>query len=258
VEVAVEVFTRKLEAWIRSGPSKVTREARASALRAPLEAMRTGAVTPMVPEMVPAIWEQARRMERGTAHQEIDKSSSCGAAGLRRAMILALLALALCLSQPFSKYVAAAEDNLLQQSGIRYPEGYDVNTVGEIQGKAHGFVQPDKGPAHFTLSSRRDTYTVFLSPGWYWNDLKTTFKDGEELLVVGSKTLGKDGNLYIIAQEVRITGSNKTLVLRGVDGSPLWRPLGSGSGGGQGGFGSPGGGRGGVGGSAGGAGRGRR
>jgi hypothetical protein len=195
-------------------------------------------------------------MERGTARRQTDKSSGRGLAGRRRrAMILALFALVLCLSQPFARLVAAAEDNLLQQSGIRYPEGYDVNTVGEVQGKAHSFMQPDKGPAYFTLSSRRDTYTVFLSPGWYWNDLKTTIRDGEELLVVGSKTLGKDGNLYIIAQEVRVAGSGKTLVLRGVDGSPLWRPFGAGSGGGQGGFGSPGGGRGG---SAGGAGRGRR
>jgi hypothetical protein len=195
-------------------------------------------------------------MERGTVRRQTDKSSGRGLAGRHcRAMVLALLTLALCLSQPFSKLVAAADDNLLQQSGIRYPEGYDVNTVGEVQGKAHGFVQPDKGPAYFTLSSRRDTYTVFLSPGWYWNDLKATIKDGEELLVVGSKTLGKDGNLYIIAQEVRIAGSGKTLALRGVDGSPLWRPFGAGSGGGQGGFGSPGGGRGG---GAGGAGRGRR
>jgi hypothetical protein len=171
---------------------------------------------------------------------------------------MALLVLLFCLCQSFREPVRAADENLLEQSGIRYPEGYDVNTVGEVRGKAYGFVQPDKGPAYFSLNSRKDTYTVFLSPGWYWNDLKATIKDGEELFVLGSKTLGKDGNLYIIAQEVRVPGSSRSLVLRGVDGSPLWRPFGTGPGGGQGGFGSPAGSRGGIGSGAGGAGRGRR
>jgi hypothetical protein len=56
--------------------------------------------------------------------------------------------------------------------------------------------------------------------------------------VSGSKTLGKDGNLYLIAQEVRVLQSNKVLVFRGEDGSPSWRGGGL-PGQGRGGFGSP-------------------
>jgi hypothetical protein len=140
---------------------------------------------------------------------------------------------------------ALAADDIIEQSGIRYPDGYDVNTVGEVRGKVQNFVFPPKGPAHFTLISPKDTYTVFVSPSWYWSDYGVTLKDGTEIRVIGSKSLGKDGNLYIISQEIRFPDSARSLVFRSKDGSPLWKHFGSGSA--RGGIGSPSGSKGGMG-----------
>jgi hypothetical protein len=115
------------------------------------------------------------------------------------------------------------QDSLLEQCGIQYPEGFDINTVGEIQGRASGFYMPDRGPVIFTLSSKRETYTVFASPKWYWEDLKIPTQDGIEIRVVGSKTLGKDGNLYVVAQEMTVVSSGMLYSLRAINGGPLWK-----------------------------------
>lgn len=173
------------------------------------------------------------------------------------------IALPLCLCLCFffcwaSICMAQSRDKLLEESGIRYPDGFDVNTVGEINGKVSGFSQPDQGPGRFNLLTKKETYTVITSPKWYWNDLDGKIRDGDEVTVTGSKTLGKDGNLYIIAQEIKVPSSGKLLVFRGKDGGPLWRGPGGGSGGGSRGFGGPASGKGGLGGGIGGAGRGRQ
>jgi hypothetical protein len=47
--------------------------------------------------------------------------------------------------------MAQDRDKFLEESGIRYPDGFDVNTVGEINGIVSGFSQPDQGPARFYL-----------------------------------------------------------------------------------------------------------
>ena len=148
------------------------------------------------------------------------------------------------------------KDTLIGESGIHYPGGFDPNTVGEVRGKAYGYVQSESGPVRFYVDSGKERYTVIASPLWYWKDYGASISDGTEIRVQGSKSLGKDGNLYIIAQEIRILSSGKTLVFRDEKGSPLWRGPRTGAGGPQGGFGSPQ--RGMGGGGAGGAGRGRR
>lgn len=179
---------------------------------------------------------------------------------MRRVMKVTLL-LCLCTSFLFccfSASLAQNKDKLFEESGIRYPDGFDLNTVGEINGKVSNFSQPDQGPARFNLITKKETYIVITSPKWYWNDLDGKIRDGDEVTVTGSKTLGKDGNLYIIAQEIKIPSSGKLLVFRGRDGGPLWRGPGGGSGGGSRGFGGPASGKGGLGGGIGGAGRGRQ
>lgn len=140
----------------------------------------------------------------------------------------------------FAPSTAAADERgvILSESGIHYPDGFDINTVGVIRGKASDVVIPDKGPVRFRVAAGRDTYTVLASPSWYWNDLNGNGVDGTTVQVRGSKTLGKDGNLYVIAQEVLILGSNRVLVFRGEDGAPSWRESGM-SGARKGGFGSP-------------------
>jgi hypothetical protein len=151
--------------------------------------------------------------------------------------------------------LAQEKDIVLPESGIHYPSGFDPNTVGEVEGKAYGYSQTNSGPVHFRLDSRKETYRVMASPQWYWNDLGLKIRDGTEVRVRGSKSLGKDGNLYLIAQEMRLLPAGKTYTFRDDDGYPLWKGPRTGIQGSGGGFGSH---RKGIGGGPGGMGRGRR
>jgi hypothetical protein len=172
-------------------------------------------------------------------------------------LALPLLFLAIAFLPPLLQSAHAEEgDVVLQGSGVHYPGGFDPNTVGEVQGKAYGLTQPQNGPVRFRLEAGNETYTVLASSGWYWKDLKTKLSDGSNVVVRGSKTLGNDMQLYIVAQKIRLLDSGRSLVLRDEAGKPLWKGQAGGATGGQGGFmggnGSMGGGFGGMGGGMGG------
>lgn len=149
---------------------------------------------------------------------------------------------------------AEEKDSIFGESGIHYPGGFDPNTVGAVQGKASHFTRPEKGPVYFQLASGRETFTVLASPAWYWHDSHLKVSDGTEVIVRGSKSYGKDGHLYIVAEEIRLPATGQAVSFRDPNGIPLWKGSGRSFGGGSGGFGSSGG-RGGFGG---GLGRGRR
>lgn len=178
---------------------------------------------------------------------------------LRRAALLALplLFCAIAFLPPVLQTAHAEEgDVVLQGSGVRYPGGFDPNTVGEVQGRAYGLAQPQHGPVRFRLEAGKENYTVLASSGWYWKDLKAQLPDGSNVLVRGSKSLGNDMQLYIVAQKIRLLDSGRSLVLRDEAGKPLWKGQAGGASGTQGGFmggsGSMGGGFGGMGGGMGG------
>ena len=173
--------------------------------------------------------------------------SVAGHAGLkhRRAFLFALLCFIVCTVSfaCISPAAAADDDTVLKPSGIRYPGGYDLNTVGQVQGTAYGYEQPKEGPVRFSLRSAKEEYRVILSPHWYWSDFNADMAEGEKVKVIGSKSLGKDSNLYIIAREIHIVATGKSLVLRNKNGRPLWRGIGRGPGVGHGVISSPAGGR---------------
>ena len=172
-------------------------------------------------------------------------------------LALPLLFLAIAFLPPVLQTAQAEEgDVVLQGSGVHYPGGFDPNTVGEVQGKAYGLAQPQHGPVRFRLEAGNETYTVLASSGWYWKDLKAQLPDGSNVVVRGSKTLGNDMQLYVVAQKIRLLDSGRSLVLRDGAGKPLWKGQAGGASGTQGGFmggsGSMGGGFGGMGGGMGG------
>jgi len=160
-------------------------------------------------------------------------------------------------SVSFSPGMALAQEKVivLPESGIHYPGGFDPNTVGEVQGRTYGYSQSPAGPMQFRLDSGKETYRVLASPQWYWNDLGAKVPDGTEVRVRGSKSLGKDGNLYLIAQEMQVLSTGKTYAFRDDDGYPFWKGPRTGAQGSRGGFGSP---QKGIGGGPGGMGKGRR
>jgi hypothetical protein len=112
---------------------------------------------------------------------------------------------------------------ILEESGIHYPGGFDLNTVGEVQGKVAHCSRPEKGPVRFQLATDRELYTVLTSPHWYWHENQVKISEGIEVSVRGSKSFGRDGKLYIVAQELRIPSSGQYFVFRGKDGTPLWK-----------------------------------
>jgi hypothetical protein len=157
----------------------------------------------------------------------------------RFSVLLFLFLLTAFLPPALETAQAQDSDTVLEGSGIHYPGGFDPNTVGEVRGKAYGLSIPERGPVRFQLETGRETYTVLASPKWFWKDLSAEFPDGAEIRVRGSKTLGQDSKLYIIAQWIRIGSSGRAMDLRGGDGSPLWRGLKAGGMGTPGGVGSP-------------------
>ena len=125
---------------------------------------------------------------------------------------------------PFFLPVGASEKEIiLEESGIRYPSGFDTNTVGEVSGRVGIFFKPEVGPVRFQLVTDRETYVVLTSPPWYWNEIQFKISEGTEIIVRGSKSFGKDGNLYIVAQEIRIPFSGQCFVFRRKEGIPLWK-----------------------------------
>jgi hypothetical protein len=120
---------------------------------------------------------------------------------------------------------AMAEDIVLPGSKIRYPGGFDPNTVGEIQGTATDFSFTGDGPVSFQIKFSQDTYLVLVSPKSSWSDeLTEDLKEGAYVRVIGSKTLGADGRLYMIAQDVEVPQTGRKFSFRSEKGSPLWSP----------------------------------
>ncbi len=176
----------------------------------------------------------------------------------RRSVLMLLFLLTAFLPLALDTAQAGERDTVLEGSGIHYPGGFDPNTVGEVRGKAYGLSVPERGPVRFRLETGRETYTVLASPKWFWKDLNAELPDGAETRVRGSKTLGQDSNMYIIAQRIRIGSSGRPMDLRDDGGFPLWKGPKTGGMGAPGGFGSPMGGGGGMGSGPGGMGGRRR
>jgi hypothetical protein len=138
--------------------------------------------------------------------------------------LLLFLAALFGLSPAVETARAAESETALEGSGIHYPGGFDPNTVGEVKGKAYGLFAPrEGGPVRFLLKTGNERYTVLASPAWYWNDLHADLPDGSEVSVRGSKALGKDMNLYIIAQTIRLLRTGALWVFRDEDGYPRWK-----------------------------------
>jgi hypothetical protein len=141
---------------------------------------------------------------------------------ISRALTGALLSFFLCFGS-FTLVMAADQERAFEQSGIHFPGGFDLNTVGGVSGKIAGLYRPSgAGPIILELETTWEKYAVVTCPPWYWDELKIKVSAGEEAQVTGSKSLGKDSRLYIIAQEIHFVGQGKMIMLRNKVGTPLW------------------------------------
>ncbi|MHB8765084.1 MAG: OB-fold nucleic acid binding domain-containing protein [Deferrisomatales bacterium] len=139
----------------------------------------------------------------------------------RAAAAAALLAAALG-AGPTGAARAAGPDPIYAEAGIRYPEGFDVNTLADVRGRVAHLDPDGKGPVRFEVDTGTDRYTILASPHWFWSDLDPGLTPGDEVVVRGSKSLGTNGRLYVIAQELRLPASGRTVAFRDAAGSPMW------------------------------------
>jgi len=140
-----------------------------------------------------------------------------------RALASALLCLFLFLALVSQAAAAEQQERDFKQSGIRFPGGFDLNTVGDLRGKIVSLSRPTgSGPVILTIETVWERYMVLTCPPWYWDEQKIKFLTGEEVRVTGSKSLGKDSNLYIVAQEIYFVAHGKIIALRDKAGTPLW------------------------------------
>jgi hypothetical protein len=165
-----------------------------------------------------AIVAQAQEMAHVTvAHYRAEmRSFTC------RVLTGTLLSILLCLLVAFP-IEAVEKGEAFEQSGIHFPGGFDLNTVGDLSGKATGLFRPaSNGPVILNIETAWEKYAVVTCPPWYWDELKIKASVGDEIRVIGSKSLGRDGHLYVIAQEIHFVGQEKTITLRSKTGAPLW------------------------------------
>lgn len=135
---------------------------------------------------------------------------------------LAAAIAALAITAPAANAQEQEPEMLLPACGIRYPGGFDPNTVGVVEGRVAALTRPERGPVTFRLEAAGETYTVLAAPTWYWGELKLEIRNGDRVRVKGSKTLGADGNLYLVAQEIVPGATEKAVILRDARGKPRW------------------------------------
>ncbi len=118
---------------------------------------------------------------------------------------------------------AAEQRPAFERSGIHFPGGFDLNTLGVVTGKFLSIDRPNSsGPVIVNIQSTWEKYAAVTCPPWYWDELKITLSKEEDIRVTGSKSLGKDGVLYIVAQDITLPGQGRTVSLRDKAGKPLW------------------------------------
>lgn len=108
------------------------------------------------------------------------------------------------------------------KSGLDLERGYDRNTVVKISGPVAAPPRPlANGLVAFELNLQNDRMIVVLGPAWYLQDDNLDWKVGDQVTVRGSLAQGKDGQTYLLSQQISIPGGT-TLMLRGESGTPSW------------------------------------
>lgn len=138
------------------------------------------------------------------------------------APLVFLLALTASATSARAADAGASRDRMLPGCGICYPGGYDINTVGEVRGTILDLQEPEEGPVRFVVAGAGERWVVLASPAWFWKSSEPRLAPGDAVSVSGSKTLGSDGTLYLVAREIRPAGVAPVRVLRDRLGVPLW------------------------------------
>ena len=130
---------------------------------------------------------------------------------MRKELIPAAGALFLLLLFVFSAGGAAAEEG----------EGYDENTEVTVRGAVTDVLQGRRGPVRLRLASAGRIYYIVTAPSWYLRRREISFQEGAALEVTGSKYIGEEGRIFVIARRIRDEKTGQELFFR----DPLCRPM---------------------------------
>ena len=109
------------------------------------------------------------------------------------------------------------------QSGLNLETGYDANTVSTISGRIVSLqVGAEYRKSSLVLENNGTQAIVVLGPHRYWAEFGIELKAGDLVTVRGSKALGKDGKVYVLAQKFTDTSQNTSVTLRNESGHPAW------------------------------------
>ncbi len=102
-------------------------------------------------------------------------------------------------------------------------EGYDENTEITVKGTVAEVIYGIRGPVILTLKTKVRAYRVVTAPRWYLLRNSIEFNEETPLEVTGSKYFARDGNLYIIARQLRDPVTGRITFLRDSFCKPLWK-----------------------------------
>ena len=101
--------------------------------------------------------------------------------------------------------------------------GFDQNTVIRVAGTiSQVHIVPRGGPSTLTLQAGAETFTVVLCPHWYLAELHADLRQGDHVLVEGSKMMDSRGNLHLLTTRVTSERTGSVLELRDENGRPRW------------------------------------
>lgn len=123
-------------------------------------------------------------------------------------------------------------DSREKGSGLDIAAGYDANTVTTLQGKIVNPPAPREGSQHteMTITTGQGVVTVMLGPWSYWQRQEFSVARDQEMIITGSRAVGKDGATYLFAQRLEIMGNgSRSITLRSESGVPAWSRAASGA-----------------------------
>ena len=101
---------------------------------------------------------------------------------------------------------------------------YDTATVVDIQAKVAEVREVPKGRPmeglHLILQSGGENLDVYVGPAEFVKVFEVTFKQGDQIHVIGSK-VEFQGSKVVLAREVSM--GTVTILCRDKDGEPLWK-----------------------------------
>lgn len=146
---------------------------------------------------------------------------------LRYVLILVVAIMTFCTHEASAFWWSDTKDPV---SGLDVSTGFDVNTVTTMTGSVNSPPERKGEQEHvlLNLSTPQGDVTVILGPWWYWERQTIKIKGNQELKVTGSRAQGKDGTLYLFAQQIENRSNGESIRLRSESGAPLWSRGGSG------------------------------